>query len=169
MKVLETNRLILRRLSPDDADFIIELLNEPSFIRYIGDRKIRTREDAHKYILNGPVDSYERHGFGLYLVELRDTGIPIGICGLLKRENLADVDVGFAFLPKFWSKGYAYESASAVLKYAKEICGLNRIVGITSPDNIASISVLEKLGLKFESMVRLTEDSPEIKLFAVNF
>lgn len=168
MKVIETNRLILRRLSTDDADFIIELLNEPSFIQNIGDKKVRTKKDAFRYILDGPVDSYERYGFGLYMVELRGTGIPIGICGLLKRETLADVDVGFAFLPKFWSKGYAYESASAVLRYAKEVCGLNRIVGITSPDNIASIGVLEKLGLKFESMITLTEGSTEIKLFAAD-
>ncbi len=168
MKVLETDRLILRHITKDDAGFIIKLMNEPSFIQNIGDKKVSTKEDACRYILDGPVDSYERFGFGLYLVELKNAGTAIGICGLIKRENLTDTDIGFAFLPEFRSKGYAYESASAVLRYAKEACGLNRILGITSPDNTASIAVLEKLGLKFESMIRLNANSPEIKLYAVN-
>ena len=102
--VIETPRLALRRLSTDDADFILELLNEPSFLRYIGDKGVRTREDAGRYILAGPMASYERFGFGLYRVERKDGGEPIGICGLLKRDSLEDVDVGFAFLPRFWSR-----------------------------------------------------------------
>ncbi|MDP2859906.1 MAG: GNAT family N-acetyltransferase, partial [Bacillota bacterium] len=113
--VLETNRLALRRLSVDDAEFILELLNDPSFVRYIGDRGVRTKDDARRSIQTGPMESYERFGFGLYLVELKETGEPIGICGLLKRESLQEVDVGFALLPRFWSKGYAVESVSAVL------------------------------------------------------
>ena len=116
MKVLETDRLILRWLSTDDAEFILELLNEPSFLQYIGDKGVRTLEDARNYILNGPVDMYARLGFGLYLTELKERGVPLGICGLLKRDGLEDVDIGFAFLPRFWAKGYAYESA-AVLAY----------------------------------------------------
>jgi RimJ/RimL family protein N-acetyltransferase len=166
VKVLETSRLILRWLSVEDAEFILQLLNEPSFLRFIGDKGVRTIDDARNYILRGPVDSYERFGFGLYLTELKENGAPIGICGLLKRESLEDVDVGFAFLPQFWRKGYAFESASAVMTHGRKVVGLKRIVAITSPDNDASIKVLKKLGLRFERMIKLSEDEPEIKLFA---
>ena len=165
LSVLETERLALRRLSAGDAAFIIELLNQPSFIKNIGDRGVRTNEDAVRYIQNGPVASYERFGFGLYLVELKDTAIPIGICGLLKRETLQDVDVGFAFLPQFWSRGYAVESASAVLKHGRNVLGIGRVVAITAPENHGSIKVLEKIGLKFERLMKLSEGEPEIKLF----
>src|SRR5712692_6293312 len=119
MKVLETDRLILRRLSVEDAEFILDLLNQPSFLRYIGDKGVRSLDDARAYILNGPVDSYERNGFGLYLVQMKADGTPIGICGLVKRDTLPDADVGFAFLPAHWSQGYAVESATAVMKYAR--------------------------------------------------
>ncbi len=166
MTVVETERLILRRLTVDDAEFIFELLNEPSFLQYIGDRGVRSLDDAQEYILNGPVASYEQHGFGLYLTVLRESKVPIGICGLLKRESLEDVDIGFAFLPKYWSKGYAFESASAVMDYGRELLGLKRIVAITAPDNDASIRLLEKLGMRFEKMVTLVEDGPESRLFA---
>jgi RimJ/RimL family protein N-acetyltransferase len=117
------------------------------------------------YIQNGPVASYERLGFGLYLVELREAEVPIGICGLLKRETLKDVDVGFAFLPAFWSKGYAFEAASAVMEYGRNVLGIGRIVAITSPENESSIRLLEKMGLKFERQMVLSEGAPEIKLF----
>ena len=166
--VLETKRLDLRRLAIDDAEFILGLLNEPSFIRNIGDKGVRTVEDARQYISKGPVDSYERFGFGLYLVELKGEGTPIGICGLVKRATLKDVDVGFAFTPQYWSKGYAFESASAVMTYATDTLGLDRIVAITSPDNDGSIKLLKKLGMRFEHMIRLSDDEPEIKLFASN-
>ncbi len=166
MKVLESDRLILRRLTIEDAAFILELVNEPSWLRFIGDKGVRTLADARDYILKGPVESYERFGFGLYLTELKGSGIPIGICGLVKRESLKDVDIGFAFLPKYWGNGYAVESAAAVMAYGKSAFGLNRIVAITSPDNHSSIKVLEKLGLRFEQMVRLSEDCSELMLFA---
>ena len=167
MKVLETGRLILRWLSVKDAKFILQLLNEPSFVRFIGDKSVRSIDDARDYILSGPVDSYERFGFGLYLTELKENGVPIGICGLLKRESLKDVDIGFAFLPEFWRKGYAFEAASAVMTYGRKVVGLNRIVAITSPENDASIRVLEKLGLRFERVIKLSEDEPAVKLFAL--
>src|SRR2546427_4029250 len=121
MNILETQRLVLRQLSTDDAEFIVALLNEPSFIRYIGDKGVRNLDDARQYILNGPVDSYERNGFGLYLVELKENAIPIGISGLVRRDTLPDADIGFAFLPAYWSKGYAIESATAVMTYAREV------------------------------------------------
>ena len=164
--ILETERLILRHLSTDDAPFILELLNEPSFLRYIGDKGVRTIEDACLYILNGPLESYERYGFGLYLVELKESGLPIGISGLVKRPALTDADIGFAFLPAYWSKGYAVESAAAVLAYGREILGLNRILAITSPDNEMSAKLLGKIGLRFDRMIRLSEDQPEIKLLS---
>lgn len=167
MKVLETDRLILRWMSIDDAAFILGLLNEPSWLHFIGDRGVRTIEDARDYIFKGPVEMYDRLGFGLYVVELKEGCIPIGICGLVKRDFLDDVDVGFAFLPKYWRQGYAYESASAVMTYGREVLGLRRIVAIVASDNYSSARILEKLGLRFEGMVRYPDDGQEVQLFAV--
>jgi ribosomal-protein-alanine N-acetyltransferase len=164
MNVIQTERLVLRQLELHDAAFILELLNEAAFLQFIGDKGVRTLGDAREYILKGPVDSYGRHGFGLYAACLLD-GTPIGICGLVKRDGLADVDVGFAFLSRHCSKGYAAESASAVLAHARHVLRLARIVAITSPANLGSIAVLKKIGLKFERMVRLAEHGPELKLF----
>ncbi len=165
MIVLETARLILRHLSIDDAEFILRLLNEPSFLRYIGDKSVRNLDDARQYILNGPVASYGRNGFGLYLVELKENGIPIGISGLVKRDTLPDADIGFAFVPEYWSKGYAVESAAAVMTYAKETLRLSRVLAITSLDNEISARLLGKIGLRFERMIRLSEDGDEVTLF----
>jgi RimJ/RimL family protein N-acetyltransferase len=166
MKVLETERLVLRRLTVEDGEFMLELLNDPSWLRFIGDRKVRTLDAARDYITNQLVAMYERFGFGLYLTELKGDGVPVGICGLIKRDALEDVDIGFAFLPKFRGKGYAYESASAVMAYGKETFGLNRLVAITSPDNHVSAGLLEKLGFNFERMVKLSADGAEVRLFA---
>jgi [ribosomal protein S5]-alanine N-acetyltransferase len=165
MKILETDRLVLRRLTTDDAEFILELLNEPSYLRYIGDKRVRTLDDARGYLLKGPMDSYERFGFGLYMVLLKESGVPIGLCGLLKREFLEDPEVGYAFLPQFWSRGYAFESAAAALAYGRDVLGLDRIVAITTPDNEGSIRVLEKLGLKFDRMIKPSEDGDEVRFF----
>ena len=165
MKVLETDRLILRWLSPDDDAFILELLNEPSFIRFIGDKSVRTIEDARKYILNGPVASYKQFGFGLYAVELKESNAPIGMCGILKRDTLSHPDIGFAFLPAYWNQGYAFESAAAVLKHAREILGVNQILAITTPDNEASAKLLGKIGLRFEGLIKLSEEAAEVRLF----
>lgn len=165
MKVLETDRLILRRLSAEDAEFILELVNDPSFIRFIGDKGVRNLDDARQYIQAGPVASYDQNGFGLYLVELKENGLPIGISGLLKRDTLTDADIGFAFLPAYWSKGYAVESAAAVMVYARNVLKLNRILAITSPNNEASAKLLGKIGFRFTRMVRLSADAPEVSLF----
>jgi len=162
--VIKTARLDLRELNSEDAEFILELLNEAGFIRFIGDKGVRSAADARDYIRQGPMDSYTRNGFGLYAACLRD-GTPIGICGLVKREGLEEPDVGFAFLSRYWSKGYAVECAAAVLAHSREVLNLNRIVAITSPDNWSSIAVLEKIGLRFERMIRLVDHSPELKLF----
>lgn len=168
MKILETDRLILRQLSTEHAAFILELVNEPSFIQNIGDRGIRTLEDALVYILRAAISSYEKNGFGLYLVELKDSGQSIGMCGLIKRAELENVDIGYAFLPRFWLKGYAVEAAAAVKAYARDVLGLKRLVAITDPANQGSIRVLEKIGLKYEKMVRLSADDIELKLFAAD-
>jgi RimJ/RimL family protein N-acetyltransferase len=164
--VLETDRLQLRRLSLDDAEFILRLLNEPSFIQNIGDRGVRTIDDAGAYILKGPIASYEKFGFGLWIVETKSAGLPVGICGLLKRDVLEDVDVGYALLPEFCSQGYAFESASAVMSYAREKLGAKRVLAVVNADNQRSIRLLGKMGFRYERMVRLAEDAPEIKLFA---
>jgi [ribosomal protein S5]-alanine N-acetyltransferase len=164
--VLQTERLSLRKMALDDAEFIVELLNDPSFLRFIGDKGVRTTEDARQYILTGPMDSYDRHGFGLWLVELTGSKTPIGICGLLKRDTLIDVDIGFAFLPQHRSKGYAFESAAAVMSYGRTVLGLGRVVAITNEDNVGSIRVLEKIGMSFDRMIRLSDDGPEIRLLA---
>jgi RimJ/RimL family protein N-acetyltransferase len=164
MNVIETQRLALRELNLDDAAFILELLNEAAFLRFIGDKGVRTLGDAREYILKGPMDSYARNGFGLYATCLKD-GSPLGICGLVKRDGLDEPDVGFAFLSRHWFKGYAVESASAVMCYGKRQLKLPRIVAITSPDNAGSIAVLEKIGLRFLRSIRLTATSAELKLF----
>lgn len=125
---------------------------------------MRTIDEAREYILNGALNMYARLGFGFYLTELKDEGIPIGICGLVKRDFLEDVD-----LPKFWGKGYAYEAASAVMSYAQSVLELKRIVAITSEDNHTSAKLLEKLGLHFESMIRYEGTDEKVRLFAINF
>jgi ribosomal-protein-alanine N-acetyltransferase len=168
MNVLETERQILRWLSAEDAAFILELVNDPAWLQFIGDRGVRTLEDARDYILTGPVAMYHREGFGLYLVELKQSATPIGICGLIKRVGLEDIDIGFAFLPAYCGQGYAYESASAVMIYAQDTVGLNRFVAITAPDNQRSIALLTKLGLSFVDMLKSGEDQPEVMLFAWN-
>jgi len=168
MKVLETDRLTLRHLSTGDAEFVLELLNEPSFIRYIGDKQIRTLDDARRYVLDGPMKSYETYGFGLNLVELKSEGKPIGICGLLKRDTLPEPDIGFAFLPAFWNQGYAFEAAAAIMTHARASLGVERVLAITTPDNEASAKLLGKIGLRFDRLVKLSEDAAEVKLFTSN-
>jgi len=165
-EVLETERLTLRHATTADDRFIFELVNDPAFIRNIGDRGVRTLADAERYVLDGPIASYEKFGFGMYVVEVRESGTPIGLCGFVKRDWLPDVDIGFAFLPQYRSQGYARESASAVRRYGHEVLGLTRIVAIVSPKNTDSIRLLEKIGLRFEGMVRPVNEDADIKLFA---
>ncbi len=167
MKILETERLTLRLQTTDDADFILELVNDPSWLRFIGDRGVRTVEDAREYILNS-IHMYEKSGFCFYLVERKEDNIPLGLCGLVKRDSLEDVDIGYAFLPKYWGQGYAYEAASATLAYSIDTLGLNRIVAITTQDNEASAKLLKKIGLKFERLVQLSNDAGELRLFSFN-
>ena len=169
MTVLETERLILRRVNVEDTQFILTVLNEPSFLRYIGDKKVRNLEDARRYILDGPIASYERHGFGLYVVELKESNEPIGVCGLLKRDELPAPDIGFAFLPAFWNRGFASEAAAEVLRDARERFTLERVLAITSLDNDASIRLLERLGFKFQQARKMSSTGEQVKLFARDF
>jgi RimJ/RimL family protein N-acetyltransferase len=162
----ETGRLNLRRMGLPDAAFIRDLLNEPSFLLHIGDKGVRTEDEACRYIEDVGA-SYERLGFGVWLVERKDGGEPIGICGLLKREWLDDVDLGFALRPPFWGQGYAFEAASAVLAHGCGPLGLRRIVAITSLGNDPSIQLLGKLGFRFERVARFIEGGEELRLFAV--
>ena len=167
--ILETERLRLRQLSPADATFICELVNEPSFLENIGDRNVRSEADAVRYIENGPMASYERYGFGLYKVELKQTGTPIGICGPLKRDTLEYPDIGFAFLPRHWGQGYALESASAIMDYSRRVLRMTDIAAITTPTNERSIKLLQKIGFKFQCTKSLSENEPPIKLFLSNY
>jgi ribosomal-protein-alanine N-acetyltransferase len=161
-----TPRLALRQLDPDsDADFILELVNTPGWLRHIGDRGIRSLDDARSYLREGPCEMYARHGLSLLLVERNDTGQKLGICGLIRRDGLDDIDLGFAFLPEHWSQGYAFESAVAVLRWGSRHLRLERIVAITAPDNVASIRLLEKLGFRFERLFRLQDQAPEVRLY----
>lgn len=149
-----------------DAAFMLELLNEEPFLLNIGDRGVRNLSDAATYILKGPVASYEKFGFGLYAVEQKESCTISGICGLLKRESLDDVDLGFAFLQRFWGQGYALESAAAVMHYARHTLRLSRIVAITKPQNRNSERLLQKLGFRFEKMIQMPGNLSQSKLFA---
>ena len=164
MSRVETGRLVLREFTDDDAAFVLRLLNEPSFLRYIGDRGVRSLEDARRYIADGPVAGYARHGHGLMCVDRKSDGATIGMCGVLRRDSLPDPDLGFSFLPEHWSAGYALESAQAAIAHARGTLGLGRIVAITTLDNAPSMRLLEKLGFRFERIIRMGNE--DLRLFA---
>lgn len=167
MYVIETDRLRLRQLTPTDASFILELVNDPDWLRFIGDRNVRTLDDAREYILRGPVDMYARLGFGLYLVEMRDPVVSVGICGLIKRDSLESVDLGFAFLPQFRGRGYALEAAAATMEFGRQHLLLRQIVAITDPENRSSIRLLQRLGMSFQGSIVLPHQPEEVALFAL--
>jgi RimJ/RimL family protein N-acetyltransferase len=169
MLIRETARLIIRQLTIEDAPFILQLLNTPTWITFIGNRNINGLGDARNYLVNGPLSSYSQHGFGLYLVYLKEENIPIGMTGLIKRATLDDVDLGFAFLPEYTGKGYAAEAAEAVLDYAKQTLGLPRIVAIVMAQNTSSTALLNKLGLRYEKMILLPGDDAELMYFRLDF
>lgn len=168
MTPYETARLRLRELTHDDAAFILELLNDPAWLRYIGDRNVRTLEDARDYIDRVRTGGYERHGFGLWVVERKDDGERTGICGLVKRDTLEHVDVGFAFLERHRGRGYAREAVEATLSLARDRHGLARVVAITTLDNSASQRVLEGAGFRFEKRFRMDEAGEELSLYALD-
>lgn len=165
--VIETERLFLRKFTLDDADFMLEMLNTPTWLRFIGDRGVRTVEEAMEYLRNGNIRSYREYGFGFYVVVIKETQESIGICGIVKREGLEDIDIGFAFFPQFMSKGYGYESASATLNYALNDLKIKRIVAIIDPENVSSIGLIKKIGLVFEKMIQLSPKETELLLFGI--
>jgi RimJ/RimL family protein N-acetyltransferase len=142
-------------------------LNTPTWLRYIGDRGIKNLDEARNYLLNGPIASYKRLGFGLYLVSLKEGNVPIGMSGLIKRDGLDDVDVGFALHPDYTGKGYAFESTAAIMTYAREVLKLSAIVAITTEDNVHSIALLKKIGLDYKKMVILPGNPKEYMLFGI--
>ncbi len=165
MRFIETERLRLREMGAEDASFILEVLTDPDFVANVGDRGVHDLPAARRYIAEGPGGSYVRHGFGLYLVELLTDRVPLGICGLLRRDSHPDIEIGFAFVPRARGCGYALEAARATLAFAQQTLGLTRVVALTAPDNRPSIRILESIGLRFERMVRFTPDAGERRLF----
>jgi RimJ/RimL family protein N-acetyltransferase len=162
--ILETERLRLREFTIDDAGFIIELVNSPGWLANIGDRNIKTPEQAKEYLETGPLKSYKINGFGLSLVELKEGKVAIGMCGVLKRDSLENPDIGFALLPAYMNKGYAFEIANATMSYARDILKLSRINAITIPGNKPSIKLLEKIGFNFIKMTS-SPSGEELMLF----
>lgn len=166
MNVAETERLTLRHFAVTDAEFFCRLLNEPSWLQNIGDRGVRSIEDAQQYIQNKTMEMYRTLGFGMYLVESKPDASPIGICGLVKRDSLDAVDLGFALLPEYCGKGYAFEAARAVMDYARVSHGLSRVLAVVVPTNQRSTMLLEKLGFVLQGPIRLAPDSEELRLYA---
>ena len=164
--VLSTERLTLRRFVLDDAPFVIALVNEPGWLEFIGDKGVHTIEDAHRYLQAGPLRMYEQFGFGLYLIERKSDAVPIGMCGLIKRDTLEYVDIGFALLASVAGQGFAYEAACAVVQLAKSL-KLPRLLAITTPTNHASQKLLRKLGLQFEKEIRMGPEAEALHLFAI--
>lgn len=166
MQILETQRLRLREIEETDAPFILELLTDPSFLANIGDRGVSDLASAVSYVHNGPRASYARNGYGLWLVELKETGESLGMSGLVRRDTLPGPDIGYALLPRYWSKGYAVEACTAVRDHAMRTLGLPRLLAIVSPGNEASAKVLDRIGLRFQSIVNLGQD--DLQLFALD-
>lgn len=166
MTKIETDRLVLREFTPQDAPFVLDLVNEPSWLENIGDKNVHSLKDAENYIKNGPLKSYQEYGFGLYVAELRLKKIPVGMCGLVQRDYLESPDIGFAFLPDYWGAGLATEAAKAVVDYANKDLQINNVLGITNPENIGSMKVLEKVGLRFDKFFELPDSKDTIRLFS---
>ena len=165
MKIVETERLIIQELTSEDAEFTLDLLNQPSFIKYIGDRNVRTLEEAENFLETRYCQSYRDNGYGLYLVKLKSNNSKLGICGFVKRENFQYADIGFAFLPQFEKQGYAVESASAMMKYGEEILGFKEVLAITTQDNESSGRLLEKIGFNFDELIKMP-NGEVLKLFS---
>lgn len=160
--IIETERLLLQPMKIDDADLILELYNSPNFIKFIGDRNIKSIQDAEHYIANKFLPQLERLGYGNFLIKLKSNGKKIGGVGIFEREGLEIHDIGFSFLPEFEGKGYGFEAASELLKMAFTEFGLNKISAITSKENSASQKLIGKLGLQYQSIVRLPDDDEDL-------
>ncbi|MFC0345724.1 GNAT family N-acetyltransferase [Epilithonimonas hispanica] len=165
MKTFETERLIMKLADLDDADFFLELYNTPSFIQYIGDRNLRTKEDAENYILNRFLPQFQKLGFGNYVVILKEDNTKIGAVGIFEREGLDVLDIGFSFLEKYEGKGYAYESANRLKEVAAIDFGVKKLSAITTKDNFSSQKLIEKLGLKFQKIITIPNDDAELMYY----
>lgn len=163
--ILKTGRLVLTEFTIKDASFFFELVNDPAWIQFIGDRNVKTIQDAEKYLRNKIIPSYHKNSFGFYLVSTKKDNTSIGMSGLINRDGLEHIDVGYAFLPKYWGKGYAFEATKAVLDYAKDVLNINPIVAITDIDNIKSIQLLERLGLQFDKIIQISGEPKNCRLF----
>jgi len=169
MKILDTARLTLRTITVDDAAFYFELVNDPTWLEHIGDKGIRSIEDARTAILSGPVPMQERLGHSLYVMERKSDGRPLGLCGLIKRDTLPDVDIGYAIRPAYFGQGYTHEAAAAVVDYARRQLGLPRLLGITNPGNVNSIGLLGKLGLRFVEFRLMPPDDRPTNIYCIDF
>jgi [ribosomal protein S5]-alanine N-acetyltransferase len=165
--IAQTSCLVLRQLTLADADFILRLVNEPSWLEFIGDKHVHNLSDAENYLRSGPFAMYASHGFGLWMVQRLSDGANLGMCGLIKRDTLENVDIGFAFFPEYGGQGYAYEAALAALDFARHKIELTRIVAITSLHNVRSIALLKKLGFSFEETRSLAVGSDPVNLFGI--
>jgi len=168
MEAIESERLFLRPLTLEDDEFILQLLNTDGFIKYIGDRNVKTIEQAKNYLMNGPLKSYETNGFGLSLVELKTDRTPVGMCGLLKRDYLDHPDVGFAFLPTYTGKGYAYEIVKEIIHYGLDRFQIGKILAIVLPENSSSIKLLEKVGFRYEKNFISPDTNEELCLYSIS-
>ncbi len=167
--VLRTQRLSLRRFELDDAPFMFELVNQRSFKEFIGDKGVATLADARSYIEDGPLAAYGERGYGPYMVEDSGNGVPVGMCGLFKRENLEHPDLGFAFLERYFKRGFALESSLGVMQYADEVLGLPVLTAIVDPGNARSIALIEKLGFGFDGMYPVPEEQKELRYYTYRF
>lgn len=169
MIITETERLRIRQLTEDDAAFALKLYTTEAFLRFVGDKQLQSVEDARRYLIDGPISMYQAHGIGLYRVELKDSQTPIGICGLIKRDSLDEIDIGYGFLPEYISQGYGYESAQAVMNFGKNELKLKKVVAITTEDNTNCIKLLSRLGLSFVRNIEEAEDQPALGLYEISF
>jgi RimJ/RimL family protein N-acetyltransferase len=167
VQIIETQRLVLRTVGPDDGAFYLALVNDPAFLEHIGDRGVHTLDEAREALLAGPIAMQEARGHSLYVVERKEDGSPIGMCGLIKRDSLDGVDIGYAFLPAWRGQGYAREAGAAVLAFASSL-GMRRVLAITSPNNIASNFLLRKLGMRFERFVHLAPGDAGSNLYSID-
>ena len=167
MLIAESERLIIKHLTEEDAAFILDIYNTEGFLQYIGDRNIRSLQDAKQFLIDSPLKMYREKGISLYRVDLKETNTPIGLSGLIKRDTLQEIDLGYAFLPAYFGKGYALESANLVLDYAKNTLGLERVLAITQADNKSSIALLKKLGMKYNGPHLLEDDDADIDLYSL--
>ncbi|WP_137937968.1 GNAT family N-acetyltransferase [Chitinivorax sp. B] len=167
--ILHTARLTLRPLTVDDAAFIMALVNDPDWLHFIGSRDVHSLDDARRYIQDGPMVSYVQHGFGMYLTERTEDGTPLGLCGLIRRDTLPDIDIGYAFLPASRGHGYAREATQSMLHHAQHTLKLTRLLAITSPDNQRSIRLLEHIGMTYERDLMLPGDDELTSLFSISF